>query len=70
MIAAIVERYRRDPPPANFRVISSPLVAWIWVGAGIIMLGGLIAVWPAPEARLRRVRALSAARLGEDLSRA
>jgi cytochrome c-type biogenesis protein CcmF len=70
VIAAIVERYRSSPPPANFRVIASPLVAWIWVGGGILLLGGLIAVWPAPEARLRRVRALSAARVGEDLSRA
>ena len=29
---ALVERYRRDPPPATFRVIASPLVAWIWIG--------------------------------------
>jgi cytochrome c-type biogenesis protein CcmF len=70
VIAAIVERYRNKPPAANFRVIKSPLVAWIWVGGGILLLGALIAVWPAPEARLRRVRALSAARVGRDTSQA
>ncbi len=64
---AIAERYRRDPPPANFRAIVSPLVSWIWIGGGIVLLGALIAAWPSPEARLRRVRSLYAARLGRDL---
>ena len=55
MVAALAERYRRDPPPAAFRAIVSPLVAWIWIGGGIAVLGALVAVWPSPEARLRRV---------------
>jgi cytochrome c-type biogenesis protein CcmF len=67
VIAAIAERYRRDPPPATFRAIVSPLVSWIWIGGGIVLLGALIAAWPSPEARLRRVRSLYAARLGRDL---
>ena len=67
VIAAIAERYRRDPPPATFRAIVSPLVSWIWIGGAIILLGALIAAWPSPEARLRRVRSLYAARLGRDL---
>ncbi len=70
IIAALSERYRRDPPPAAFRVIVSPLVAWIWIGGGIALLGALVAAWPTPEARLRRVRALYSARLGKELSRA
>jgi cytochrome c-type biogenesis protein CcmF len=69
-IAALAEVYRRDPPPATFRAIVSPLVVWIWIGGGIAVLGALIAVWPTPEARLRRVRALYSARLGRELSRA
>jgi len=48
----------------------SPLVAWIWIGGAIAVLGALIAAWPSPEARLRRVRSLYAARLGRELSRA
>jgi cytochrome c-type biogenesis protein CcmF len=70
VIAAITDRYRRDPPPAAFRFIVSPLVAWIWIGGGIAVLGALVAAWPSPEARLRRVRAMQAARLGRELSRA
>jgi cytochrome c-type biogenesis protein CcmF len=70
IIAALADRYRRDPPPAAFRFIVSPLVAWIWIGGGIAVLGALVAAWPSPEARLRRVRAMQAARLGRELSRA
>ena len=70
VIAALVERYRRDPPPAAFRAIVSPLVVWIWIGGGFAVLGALVALWPSPEARLRRVRSLYSARLGRELSRA
>jgi cytochrome c-type biogenesis protein CcmF len=70
IIAALAERYRNEPPPAVFRAIVSPLVAWIWIGGAIALLGALVAASPAPEARLRRVRALYSARLGKELSRA
>jgi cytochrome c-type biogenesis protein CcmF len=58
VIAAIVERYRKNAPPAAFRVIDSPLVSWIWIGGAIVLLGALIAIWPSPEARLRRVTSI------------
>jgi cytochrome c-type biogenesis protein CcmF len=70
VIATLAGLYRENPPPAAFRVIVSPLVAWIWIGGAIAVLGALIAAWPSPEARLRRVRSLYAARLGRELSRA
>ena len=70
IVAALAERYRSDPPPAAFRAIASPLVVWIWIGGAIAVLGALIAAWPSPEARLRRVRSLYSARLGRELSRA
>ncbi|MEA2387090.1 MAG: cytochrome c-type biosis protein CcmF, partial [Thermoleophilaceae bacterium] len=69
-ITGLVERYRRDPPPATFRVIGSPLVAWIWIGGLIVFAGGLIAMWPTPEGRRGRVRAGYAARLARELGRA
>jgi cytochrome c-type biogenesis protein CcmF len=69
-IAAIADRYRRDPPPAAFRMLVSPLVSWIWVGGGVVVLGALVALWPAGDARGRRMRSLYAARLGRELSRA
>jgi cytochrome c-type biogenesis protein CcmF len=68
VIAAIAERYRTDPPPATFRSIVSPLVSWIWIGGGIILLGALIAAWPTPQARVRRVRSLYRARVGRELT--
>ncbi|MFN2615923.1 MAG: heme lyase CcmF/NrfE family subunit [Thermoleophilaceae bacterium] len=70
VVAALAERYRRDPPPASFRAIVSPLVAWIWIGGALAVFGALVALWPSPEARLRRARSLYAARLGRELSRA
>jgi len=68
IITAIAEQYRRSPPPASFRAISSPLVSWIWIGGGILVLGALLAAWPAPQARMRRARSLYRARLGRDLT--
>jgi len=70
VIQALTELYREDPPPAAFRAIVSPLVTWIWIGGAIAVFGALLAAWPSPEARLRRVRSLYAARLGRELSRA
>jgi cytochrome c-type biogenesis protein CcmF len=70
VIRTLAELYRQEPPPAAFRAIVSPLVAWIWIGGAIAVFGALLAAWPSPEARLRRVRSLYAARLGRELSRA
>jgi cytochrome c-type biogenesis protein CcmF len=70
VIRTIAELYREDPPPAAFRAIVSPLVSWIWIGGAIAVLGALVAAWPSPEARLRRVRSLYAARVGRELTRA
>ena len=70
VIRALTELYRENPPPAAFRAIVSPLVTWIWIGGAIAVFGALLAAWPSPEARLRRVRSLYAARLGRELSRA
>jgi cytochrome c-type biogenesis protein CcmF len=53
---AVLEReYLKAPPAARFKLIESPLVMWIWIGGGIVLGGGLIALWPAPSAVRRRV---------------
>jgi cytochrome c-type biogenesis protein CcmF len=70
IVAALTERYRRHAPPATFRFIDSPMVAWIWIGGGLGLIGSLWALWPAAEARRRRAASLAAARLGRELSRA
>ena len=50
----IVRQYVAHPYPVEFLLIVSPLVTWLWAGAGIIALGGLLAIWPAPLALRRR----------------
>jgi len=68
IVGSLLENYRNNPPPATFRVIVSPLVSWIWLGGLLVVLGALVAAWPSPEARLRRVRSLYSARLGRELT--
>ncbi|TMM12794.1 MAG: heme lyase CcmF/NrfE family subunit [Actinobacteria bacterium] len=70
IIAALAQRYGNQAPPATFRFIVSPLIAWIWIGGAVVLLGALTALWPAAEARRRRATSLAAARLGRELSRA
>ena len=36
---------------ATFRFYLNPLVAWIWIGGGIFVLGTIITVLPDPERR-------------------
>jgi cytochrome c-type biogenesis protein CcmF len=69
-IRKIEQLYLAHTPPAEFRVNVNPLVSWIWVGGAIAVVGGLVAIWPAPEARRRRVSDVYAARLARDLGRA
>jgi cytochrome c-type biogenesis protein CcmF len=58
-ILEIANRFVTHPWPATFLLIVDPLVTWIWIGALIIALGGLLALWPFP-ARLRSRRTASA----------
>ena len=69
-LGGLVSRYRTTPPPANFRLISSPLVAWIWIGGIVVFTGGLIALWPAGDPAANRVRGRYAARVARELGRA
>ena len=36
---------------ASLSVVVEPLVAWIWIGGGIMLLGTLVAAWPARRRR-------------------
>jgi len=69
-IAYLARAYLKNPPPAQFHLIVSPLVMWIWVGGIIVFGGGLIAIWPAPSAVRRRVGVRSRARAAQRLARA
>jgi cytochrome c-type biogenesis protein CcmF len=71
LITAIARSYAKDPPPANFRMIVSPMVSWIWIGGLIAVLGALTALWPGGgDPRRRAVSSVYAARLARELSRA
>jgi cytochrome c-type biogenesis protein CcmF len=69
-VGNLLRVYQQGAFPAQFRIISSPLVTWIWVGGLIVFGGGLIALWPAPDASRRRVTAGYAGRVARDLGRA
>ncbi|HEX3926768.1 MAG TPA: cytochrome c-type biogenesis CcmF C-terminal domain-containing protein [Gemmatimonadales bacterium] len=44
---------------ARYKVMINPLVAWFWIGGGILALGGLITMWPGgPQIRTARKRSL------------
>jgi cytochrome c-type biogenesis protein CcmF len=66
----LTRSYAANPPPATFRLIVSPLVSWIWIGALIVFLGGLIALWPPLRRAPRPVAARYAARVARELGRA
>jgi len=52
VVSTVVRRYVQAAPVVDFRLIVSPLVAWIWIGGVIVVGGAMVALWPAP----RRVR--------------
>jgi cytochrome c-type biogenesis protein CcmF len=70
LLGDLVAGYAKAAPAATFRVIDTPMVAWIWIGGIIVFGGGLIAMWPAPDAARRRARAGYAARVARELGRA
>jgi cytochrome c-type biogenesis protein CcmF len=65
-LAVLARDYLRNPPPAQFNLIASPLVEWIWLGGAIVLGGALIAIWPAPLRAGRRVRVRVPSRAIED----
>ena len=62
LVSTVVRRYLQSAPVADFRLIVSPLVAWIWIGGVIVVGGAMVALWPAP--RRARARASAAAAAG------
>jgi cytochrome c-type biogenesis protein CcmF len=73
-IYLVLMAYTADGKKATIKAIASPLVAWIWLGGGIMGLGALFALWPAgggggsrrdskPELGRPRARPVSEARV-------
>jgi cytochrome c-type biogenesis protein CcmF len=55
VIDFLAHEYLKHPPPAQFRLLVSPLIMWIWIGGLIVFGGGLLALSPSPRALRRRV---------------
>jgi cytochrome c-type biogenesis protein CcmF len=69
-IRGLTDRYQSTAPPATFRLIVSPMVTWIWLGAILGFTGGLICIWPTADLARRRATASYAARVARELGRA
>ncbi len=65
-LQGLTTSYANNTPAATFRLLVSPMVTWIWLGALIVFFGGLLALWPSPRAVGRRVTAAYAARVGRE----
>ncbi|HEX5923598.1 MAG TPA: cytochrome c-type biogenesis CcmF C-terminal domain-containing protein [Baekduia sp.] len=66
-IRSLTDNYAKSAPPATFRLIVSPMVTWIWLGALFVFLGGLICIWPTADLAHRRATAGYAARVAREL---
>jgi cytochrome c-type biogenesis protein CcmF len=56
LISELAQRFVSHPWASTFLVEVSPLVMWLWIGAIIAALGGLIALWPVPRRSGTRTR--------------
>jgi cytochrome c-type biogenesis protein CcmF len=69
-VQSLRRRYEEGELPVDFRINVNPMVIWLWIGGATAVVGGLLAAWPAPSGRRRRVADVHAARLARDLGRA
>jgi cytochrome c-type biogenesis protein CcmF len=46
IVISLIE-YDVQDKSTTFRIVINPLIMWIWIGGGILLLGGLIAFWPS-----------------------
>jgi cytochrome c-type biogenesis protein CcmF len=69
VVEALVRQYTQHRWPVEFQLLVFPLISWMWAGALIMVLGGLIALWPVPSlGRRRRQLAADRARLALELA--
>jgi cytochrome c-type biogenesis protein CcmF len=66
VVAAVVRSWMRSGAPAQFRLIVSPLVAWIWLGGAIAIGGAMLSLWPAPARARRATRTVASPQLTRD----
>jgi cytochrome c-type biogenesis protein CcmF len=69
-VRGLTDGYAKAAPAATFRLIVSPMVTWIWLGAIMVFIGGLVCIWPTADLAHRRATAGYAAKVARDLGRA
>jgi cytochrome c-type biogenesis protein CcmF len=42
----ILSDWDEESGTATFKVLNNPLVIWMWIGGGFLLVGGVIAFWP------------------------
>ncbi|MBM4464655.1 MAG: heme lyase CcmF/NrfE family subunit [Chloroflexi bacterium] len=42
---------------ATFQILINPLVVWLWIGGGFLLVGTTVALWPGDQARGKRQEA-------------
>ena len=65
-LQGIVDQHLAANPPVIVRAIDAPGVLWVWIGAGLMGLGGLLAV-SQPSVARSRAKASALARVGREL---
>jgi cytochrome c-type biogenesis protein CcmF len=53
----ILSSFEHDGSSATIKVIINPMISWIWIGGGVILLGVIVAVLPERRLALLAVRA-------------
>jgi cytochrome c-type biogenesis protein CcmF len=49
---------------ATFEILINPLVVWLWIGGGILLLGTIVAIWPSEVKR--QTSNVQKGRVGDD----
>jgi len=50
---------------ASFQILINPLVVWLWIGGGLLLLGAAVAIWPS-DAQSSKFKAQSDLAQGQD----
>jgi cytochrome c-type biogenesis protein CcmF len=53
----ILSTFERDGSSATIKALINPMISWIWIGGGVILLGVMVAVLPERRLALLTVRA-------------
>ena len=53
----ILSAFERDGSSATFKVLINPMISWIWIGGGVILLGVIVVVLPERRLALLAIRA-------------